>query len=349
MASQSSSSTTTTYPSRAYAQANPIDLTLEDDEEDIHVTERMPKRQCTMSRSFNAHCSSTPNTPSSAYSYQSSSGLSPAMSHSSLAPHTPHGASSAPSGSRTPQPSSSSSYYRDDYQNNSVNALRAQFQGPSNSSAFFQPRQQGIPPFNPLDQPPRPSTQHTSSGSPSYSSQSAVRQVIDLTGSPSPPPSSRPSQPPPQPPPSQQLQPGQGNLPADVPPKTPVCIGVLHATALVLYPIPYLNPPDYGPQDFDWAPVRLQYEHVDSKPSGSSETINIRPPSVKGPNGEIIPGETFAVVEQKVATHLGPMLGKGLIRLDAKIRRGSRTVSGYALQSVHRLTRYSYLYSNYKC
>ena len=113
----------------------------------------------------------------------------------------------------------------------------------------------------------------------------------------------------------------------DLPPKTPVCIGVLPATALVLYPIPYLNPPDHNSQDCEWAPVRLQYEHLENKPSGQSETINIRPPSVKGLNGEIVPGETFAVVEQKIATHLGPMLGKGLIRLDAKIRRGNRTVS----------------------
>ncbi|PIL31733.1 hypothetical protein GSI_06437 [Ganoderma sinense ZZ0214-1] len=112
----------------------------------------------------------------------------------------------------------------------------------------------------------------------------------------------------------------------DLPPKTPVCIGNLSATALVLYPIPYLNPPDYSSQDFEWAPVRLQYEHLENKPSGQSETINIRPPSVKGSSGEIVPGETFAVVEQKIATHLGPMLGKGLIRLDAKIRRGNRTL-----------------------
>ncbi len=116
----------------------------------------------------------------------------------------------------------------------------------------------------------------------------------------------------------------------DLPPKTPVCIGVLIATALVLYPIPYLNPQEHG-QDSDWAPVRLQYEHVEGNgtPGSSSENINIRPPSVKGHNGEIIPGETFAVVEQRVATHLGPMLGKGLIRLDAKIRRVNQAVSAH--------------------
>ena len=135
----------------------------------------------------------------------------------------------------------------------------------------------------------------------------------------------------------------------DLPPKTPVCIGNLTATALVLYPIPYLNPPDYSPQDFEWAPVRLQYEHLENKPVGQSETINIRPPSVKGLNGEIVPGETFAVVEQKIATHLGTMLGKGLIRLDAKISRGNRTVSAYTRCFVHEFTRCSYLYSKCKC
>ncbi|RPD57037.1 hypothetical protein L227DRAFT_578225 [Lentinus tigrinus ALCF2SS1-6] len=339
MASQSSS--TATYPARAYSQANPIDLTLDDDDDDIHVTERMQKRVCNMSRSFNASCTASTSTPSSAYSPQSSSGLSPAMSHSSLAPH---GTPSAPSGSRTPQPSQSSSYYREYYEVPSPNEVRAaHFQGPSNSAAFFQSRPPyAAPAVNPLD---LHSAQHpTSNDSPLSSapngpSNGASGQVIDLTGSPSPPPQSRPPQPQPQPQPPPQmpmhpLQPSLGNLPMDLPPKTPVCIGVLAATALVLYPISYLNPQEHGNQDCDWAPVRLQYEHVEGNgtPGSSSETINIRPPSVKNHNGEIIPGETFAVVEQRVATHLGPMLGKGLIRLDAKIRRVNRAVPILQLQ-----------------
>ena len=49
---------TTTAFSRSYAQANPIDLTLDDDDEEIHTTERMSKRQCNNSRAFNASCTS---------------------------------------------------------------------------------------------------------------------------------------------------------------------------------------------------------------------------------------------------------------------------------------------------
>ena len=306
--------TTATYPPRAYTQTNPIDLTLDDDDDDIHVTERMHKRPCTMTRSFNAACPSA-STPS--YSRQSSSGLSPAMSHSTLAP--PDGFST-PSSSQPSQASSSAHYYRDDYDSPSPNALR--FKGPSTSAAFFQPQSSPSTSANPLDHP-LPPLQHSPFAP--HHSNGASRQVIDLTGSPSPPPSARYSQPPP--PPPQYPTSTFGNLPPDLPPKTPVCIGVLVATALVLYPIAYLNPQDPSGQDCDWAPVRLNYEHNASKPPGSTETIHIRPPSSKGPSGEFIQGENFAVVEQKVATFLGPMLGKGLIRLDAKIRRGNRAVS----------------------
>lgn len=327
--------TTATYPP-PYSQANPIDLTLDDDDDDIHLTQRMSKRPCTLSRVFNASHPSA-STPSSSYSRQSSSGLSPAMSHSTLAP--PDGPY-MPSGSHTPQASSSTPYYRDDYDSPSPNALR--FMGPSNSSAFFQPeaRPPSVNPLEYLPPPPPPrNDQHPT----------AARQVIDLTGSPSPPPFMRPPQPPPPPPQMYPQTPAFGNLPPDLPPKTPVCIGVLAATALVLYPIPFLTPHDLHNPDGDWAPVRLHYEHNATKPSGSTETINIRPPSMKGPNGDIIPGETFAVVEQKVATVLGPMLGKGLIRLDAKIRRTNRAVSAHISYGSHTLTRCSCLSYNCNC
>ncbi|KAG6818077.1 hypothetical protein H0H87_009232 [Tephrocybe sp. NHM501043] len=135
-------------------------------------------------------------------------------------------------------------------------------------------------------------------------------QVIDLTGSPSPPPSMLPPQ---------QAQ-APSTLPPDLPPKTPVCIGQLSVTALVLYPVSYLHPQDPS-SDSEWAHVRLQYEHNPNK-SGGSETIHIKAPHTRGPNGEQIPGEAFGVVEQKVATAIGPMLGKGLIRVDAKVRKG---------------------------
>ncbi|KAJ7099632.1 SNF2 family N-terminal domain-containing protein [Mycena crocata] len=129
-------------------------------------------------------------------------------------------------------------------------------------------------------------------------------RVIDLTGSPSPPPN---------------LMHAPPVLSADLPPKTPVCIGQLGVTALVLYPVPYLLPSTT--MNDEWAAVRLQYEHNPNKPGGA-ETIHIKAPQGRAPNGEQFLGEAFGVVEQKVATALGPMLGKGLIRLDAKVRKG---------------------------
>lgn len=135
--------------------------------------------------------------------------------------------------------------------------------------------------------------------------------VIDLTHSPSPPTSPLPLT----------------SLPEDLSPRTPVCIGQLTVTALVLYPVPYLQSPDPSKAEADWASVRLQYEHNPHKQPGSTETIHIKTPQIRSPSGEVSPGDAFGVVEQKVASHLGPMLGKGLIRLDAKVRRGMPNVS----------------------
>lgn len=153
-----------------------------------------------------------------------------------------------------------------------------------------------LPPMHP---PPQPFRTAQNPAEP------APHQVIDLTGgSPSPEP--------------------QGwNLPPDLPPKTPVCIGQLAVTALVLYPVNYLNPGGEQPlgSEKEWAPVRLNYEHNPSKASGP-DTIHIKTPSSRGPLGEPLGGETFGVVEQKIAGTVGPMLGKGLIRLEAKVRKG---------------------------
>lgn len=139
------------------------------------------------------------------------------------------------------------------------------------------------------------------------------RQVIDLTNSPTPPPTACVS-----------AQSTQGNLPSDLPPRTPVCIGQLSVTALVLYPITYLiaKEPSQGGGDADWAVVRLQHEQTPNK-----ETVHIKAPSRRLSTGEPVQEENFAVVEQKVATVVGPMLGKGLIRIDAKVRRGMPNVS----------------------
>ncbi|KAI5124171.1 hypothetical protein M0805_000978 [Coniferiporia weirii] len=145
------------------------------------------------------------------------------------------------------------------------------------------------------------------------------RQIIDLT-SPSPPPSAsfvvQPSD-------ESRKQTASGML--DVPPKTPVCIGQLTVTALVLYPISYLqqSPAPGNINITDWASVRLQHDSVNRQRNpNAEETIHIKTPAIRTVTGEVLAGENFGVVEQKVATVLGPMLGKGLIRLDAKVRRG---------------------------
>ncbi|KAJ7786133.1 SNF2 family DNA-dependent ATPase [Mycena metata] len=143
-------------------------------------------------------------------------------------------------------------------------------------------------------------------------------RVIDLTGSPSPPPNS-----------SQHFAATPLTLAADLPPKTPVCIGQLGVTALVLYPVPYLLPTTTMSEE--WAAVRLQYEHNPNKPGGA-ETIHIKAPQGRAPTGEQFLGEAFGVVEQKVATALGPMLGKGLIRLDAKVKKGQPNLPILPLQ-----------------
>ncbi|KXN85676.1 Putative SWI/SNF-like matrix-associated actin-dependent regulator [Leucoagaricus sp. SymC.cos] len=144
-------------------------------------------------------------------------------------------------------------------------------------------------------------------------------QVIDLTDSPSPPPAA-----------VQNVPPGLSPVNPNDPPKTPVCIGQLTVNALILYPINYLMSHDPS-TEYEWAAVRLQYEH-DPHRMGNPDTIHIRTPSERSPTGEVIPGENFAVVEQKVATTLGGMLGKGLIRLEAKIRRGKPNLPVMQLQ-----------------
>lgn len=148
-------------------------------------------------------------------------------------------------------------------------------------------------------------------------SSSNPKQVIDLTGNaPLPPPSTvyrTPSS-------SMQQQ-----LPPSLPPKTPVCIGQLTVTALVLYHLPYIT--QEGHSEPEWVSVRLEYEHNQhAKQPSTAETIHIKSPHARGRTGEIVPGEKFGIVEQRVSTTLGSMLGKGLIRLDGKVRKGPATV-----------------------
>lgn len=289
-------------PMTPSSRSNPIDLTLDDDDRDPYQPQdRLLKRQCNSSRSFNASCENI--LDERARSGPQSSGLTPVMSASAILPpivqpnipqiSNPWQHCSPFRGPQPPMPSS---------------IRPPPFTGPSSSTAFFPDRVKSEATHRPLLVAPSPSHH----GLENHANGSS-RQVIDLTSSPSPPPFSS-HLPPPQ----------QGNLPPDLPPKTPVCIGQLAVTALVLYPISYLLPQEHG--DPDWAPVRLTYEHTPHKAAGS-ETIHIKTPSSKSASGEVTQGENFAFVEQKAATYLGPMLGKGLIRLDAKIRRGVPNVS----------------------
>lgn len=149
--------------------------------------------------------------------------------------------------------------------------------------------------------------------------------IIDLTSSPSPPPIQQ-HQHAQQRAPSASLPPAPPcTLPPDLPAKTPVCIGQLTCTALVLYPIDYVCPNSACNED--WVPVRYAYEHYPTKPIGARETIHVKKPDIKTPTGEMLPGDTFGVFEQRVATVLGPMLGKSLIRIDAKVQKKPSAVS----------------------
>ncbi|KAH7106756.1 SNF2 family N-terminal domain-containing protein [Auriculariales sp. MPI-PUGE-AT-0066] len=134
---------------------------------------------------------------------------------------------------------------------------------------------------------------------------SSSKMVIDLTDTRTPSPPPRPSF-------------------AETPPNTPVCIGQLTVTALVLYPVDYLKidpralPPN--PLADEWASVRLRCEDPDKRKNGE-ETIHIHVPQIRLPDGQVCGGEGFGVVEQKVANTLGPMLAKALIKVDARVRR----------------------------
>jgi len=176
------------------------------------------------------------------------------------------------------------------------------------SQSHYRPPFAGHIQYPPANNPalPSPTLNDLPYQSASTSCQPAERDIIDLTSSPSPPPMTRFSSA------SQPLP------PPDLPPKTPVCIGQLSATALILYPILYTMP--QTPAVPEWVPVRFEYE---SSKTAGKEAIHIKSPSARGPSGESMPGETFGMIEQKVANHLGPMLGRGLIRLDSKICRGS--------------------------
>ena len=52
--------------------------------------------------------------------------------------------------------------------------------------------------------------------------------------------------------------------------------------------------------------------------SDDTKTISICTPPQRSLNGEPLTGEQFGIVEAKIASVLGPMMAKGLIRADDK-------------------------------
>ncbi|CAA7268014.1 unnamed protein product [Cyclocybe aegerita] len=291
-------------PPLPYSQANPIDLTGDDSDDDQptidhYVAARYAKRPRT----------DPPRPPFPDYAQSPFvNPPSPATMNSTMFPFT----------ARSPQPSLSTPSIFAPQTQHHFSAFTTPLTQSTYRPAFAPPLPYLAPrPDQFLPSPPRnPAYQPIRQPEP-IPSPVPERQVIDLTDSPSPPPTT---------PPRQSSQPP---LPAELPPKTPVCIGQLSVTALVLYPVQFLAP--RNPGETEWAYVRLQYEHNPNKPA-SKETIHIRAPSAKSADGETLPGDNFGVIEQKVADSLGPMLGKGLIRLDAKIRKGTGNLPILPLQ-----------------
>jgi SWI/SNF-related matrix-associated actin-dependent regulator of chromatin subfamily A3 len=295
-----------------------IDLTLEDDDVSLSVTSfpRKTYSQITPHSSPKSHLLQARMTQRTPFSDHSSSTLPSAMSNgmANMAIQPPQIPQMSPSGSSqylkiptesrahpTSLSTSPSPVYRPAFASNHLQSTS--FSSPSYLAQNMQGSSQSA---RPQSAPPPPCAPTTSNNSPSNAN---VRNVIDLTTSPSPEP-----------------QKAMG-LPADLPPKTPVCIGQLTVTALVLYPVSHLNSDNNQPgTDPDWTCVRLQYEHNPNKPN-AQHTIHIKTPSWKGPLGEALGGETFGVAEQKIATNIGPMMGKGLIRLEARVRKGLPNVN----------------------
>ncbi|KAK7059140.1 hypothetical protein VNI00_001766 [Paramarasmius palmivorus] len=177
---------------------------------------------------------------------------------------------------------------------------------PSSSSAFFPERQVAPRPQVPSLPPPRPVPQPYPYQRPQqHHDGDRTNPVIDLTGStPSPPPRTGPMS----------IE--------HLPPKAPVCIGQLHATALILYPSPYTVSRD--PTIEEWLPVKLEYAYDPQKSTGP-DTIHIKTPPLKGLNGEVVQPEVFGFVDQRHAKILGGMLAKSLIRLEGKVKKGPQS------------------------
>lgn len=114
----------------------------------------------------------------------------------------------------------------------------------------------------------------------------------------------------------------------NLPSQTPVCIGQLNADAFILYPIDLLDPgseQSVGSEE-EWTVVSLVYEQNHPKGSGR-DLIHIRTPTSRGASNETLGGDTFGMIELEVVDIVGPLLGKRVVRVEARIRKGFPNVS----------------------
>ena len=288
----------------------PIDLTQEDEDKG----QRQPKRARTDSTTTISTTTTYPQNYASSYPY-SSSASTPYVPQASWAPQN----SSEPSSVQSPY-SASPTFYRQTFPTPSPHPMTqpsyfpegrygAQLQQPqpSYSSQHAYAAEQTPP------QAQQPQLQSQQQPLHSYQQQPSVHNVIDLTGTGTPPPTQN------------------GAVLKDVR-RDVVCIGQILATALVLYPIPYVCLQQASaaglpiPSGEEFVPVRLKYDDASKKRARfpqqqHEETIQITVPTQKSPSGESIGGEDFGVVEQRIATVLGPLMQKVLIRLEATVKR----------------------------
>ena len=97
----------------------------------------------------------------------------------------------------------------------------------------------------------------------------------------------------------------------------PVLIGQLNVTALVLYPNPYLSS-QRGAMD-EWAPIRIAID-PNAKPPTDALTLHI-PPKVKGANPTA--QDSFGVLGRQAGPTLAPLLSRGVVKLEPRIKRST--------------------------
>ncbi|CDZ96852.1 dna repair protein rad5 [Phaffia rhodozyma] len=183
--------------------------------------------------------------------------------------------------------------------------------------------------FTPRKQLPLPLTSTNPYAFPQQTSSKADRLVVAANASEPIDVDSLPS------PPRQHVAPP----PTAPPPPQPTLIGVLQTTALITYPMAYLNPtvpPGMTLQkempkgevlfvnNQEWARVKLKGNKPSDGPAGyghgslGEETVNIFPylPSA-------VAKEPFGVVAKATGDVMGPFLKKGLLRAEGWIQRGT--------------------------